>query len=151
MLPFALTLSCSVGVALAFGTAKTKSAVIVDAALGAIFKENALELVGSNGWAEAGPIAASTDAGDLSHIMPTIQPHTSGAAGTGHGADYRIEDPEAAILTPAKAMAMTLIDLLAGNAAQSVLDQFTPRFTKDEYLAFQRRLAQTVAFDGASV
>jgi amidohydrolase len=116
-----------------------------------VYLPNARALAGESRVVRTGHRTGSTDMGDLSHIMPTIQPHTGGAAGTGHGADYRIEDPEAAILTPAKAMAMTLIDLLAGNAAQSVLDQFAPRFTKDEYLAFQRRLAQTIAFDGASV
>ena len=46
-------------------------------------------------------------------------------------------------------MAMTVLDLLAGGAAGPVLDAFTPRFTRDEYLAFQRRLRATITFDGA--
>ena len=109
--------------------------------------------------AEAGPEhvkrlghrTGSTDMGDVTHIMPAIHPYTAGATGTGHGADYRISDPEAAILRPARAMAMTVLDLLAGGAAGPVLDAFTPRFTRDEYLAFQRRLRATITFDGASL
>jgi hypothetical protein len=46
-------------------------------------------------------------------------------------------------------MAMTVLDLLAG-AASPVLDGFTLRFTREEYLAFQRRLRGTIEFDGAS-
>jgi len=56
-----------------------------------------------------------------------------------------------AILNPAKAMAATVLDLLVGGAAQPVLAQAKPRFTKDEYLAFQRQLQQTQTFDGATL
>jgi len=82
--------------------------------------------------------------------MPAIHPYAGGAEGTGHGADYRIADPVLAILNPAKAMAMTVIDLLSdgAGAAQCILAEAKPRFTKDEYLTFQRRLNKTVTFDG---
>jgi amidohydrolase len=121
-----------------------------DPALAEVWRRNAVELAGEGQVKEIGHRTGSTDMGDVTHIMPAIHPYAGGAEGTGHGADYRIADPEAAILRPAKAMAMTVLDLLAGGAARPILDQFRPRFTKDEYLAFQRRLNQTITFDGAA-
>ncbi|MBI3972155.1 MAG: amidohydrolase [Chloroflexi bacterium] len=122
-----------------------------DPVLGCFFLENARELVGEANVKRIEHRTGSTDMGDVSHIMPAIHPYAGGAEGTGHGADYRIADPEAAILNPAKAMAMTVLDLLVGDAIQHVLAEARPRFTKDEYLAFQRQLNQTITFDGASI
>ena len=59
--------------------------------------------------------------------------------------------PRGGDLRPARAMAMTVLDLLAGGAARPVLVASTPRFTRAEYLAFQRRLRGTITFDGASL
>jgi amidohydrolase len=122
-----------------------------DPSLGGVFLENARALVGEASVKQIGHRTGSTDMGDITHVMPAIHPYAGGATGTGHGNDYRIEDPVLAILNPAKAMAMTVLDLLAGGAAQQVLAEAKPRFTKDEYLTFQRRLNQTLRFDGASV
>ena len=121
-----------------------------DAALGDVWAANAQELVGADNVKRIGHRTGSTDMGDVTHIMPAIHPFAGGAEGTGHGADYRIADPVLAILNPAKAMACTVLDLLAGGAAPRVLAEAKPRFTKDEYLAFQRQLQQTLTFDGAS-
>ena len=120
----------------------------VDAELGAIFKRNALDLVGAEGWAELGPIAASTDAGDLSHIMPVLHPSHGGCTGTNHAADFEIADARAAYVMPAKAMAWTLVDLLSddASAARRVLDAFEPRFTREQYLDRMRALARTERF-----
>ena len=124
-----------------------------DPAVGGLFIENANEVVGSDRVKRIGHRTGSTDMGDITHIMPAIHPYAGGAEGTGHGADYRIADPVLAILNPAKAMAMTVIDLLSGGggAAQRILAEAKPRFTKDEYLTFQRQLNQTVTFDGAAL
>jgi metal-dependent amidase/aminoacylase/carboxypeptidase family protein len=122
-----------------------------DAALGELFARNATEIVGSGNYKRIGHRTGSTDMGDVTHIMPAIHPFAGGAEGTGHGADYHIADPVKAILNPAKAMAMTVLDLLAGGAAPSVLAQAKPRFTKQEYLDFQRKLQATLTFDGATV
>jgi amidohydrolase len=122
-----------------------------DAALSDVYRGNAVALAGADGVRQLGHRTGSTDMGDVTHIMPAIHPYAGGATGTGHGADYRIADPTAAVLRPAQAMAMTVLDLLAGGAAAPVLDGFTPRFSRDEYLAFQRRLRGTIVFDGASL
>jgi amidohydrolase len=121
-----------------------------DPMLTQLWQENAKELAGADNVKQIGHRTGSTDMGDVAHIMPSLHPYAGGATGTGHGADYCITDPVSAILRPAKAMAMTVLDLLAGNSAQDVLARSKPRFTKEEYLAFQRRMNQTVNFDGAA-
>ena len=106
------------------------------------FRENAVHLVGRESFVmhpRAHIRGGSTDMGDLSQIMPAIHPYTGGATGMGHGADYQIEDYEQAVINPAKAMAMTVIDLLADRAvgAKEVTAKSTPPMTKEQYLATQ--------------
>jgi amidohydrolase len=107
---------------------------------GAVYRQNAVELVGDEGWWDSTFMAGSTDMGDISHIMPAIEAQAAGFCGTGHGADYLPCDPELAYITPAKAAAMTLVDLLADDAqqARTIIAGHTPAMTKDEYLAFMR-------------
>ncbi|MFH1560008.1 MAG: amidohydrolase [Chloroflexota bacterium] len=109
-----------------------------------VFQENAMHLVGEEGVAirpDSFNSGGSTDMGDLSQLLPILHPYTSGAVGMGHGVDYVIEDYEAAVITPAKAMAMTVIDLLSEGAAgaRRVLGDFKPSMTRDQYLALQQR------------
>jgi amidohydrolase len=122
--------------------------LFVDAAMGALFKDNALALVGEEGWAELGPISATTDAGDLSHVMPVLHPSHGGCVGINHGADFQIQDAEVAYVTPAKAMAWTIVDLLAndGAPARRVLDAFQAPLTRATYLAHMRSLSRTERF-----
>lgn len=107
-----------------------------------LFKDNASNLVGANNivtHAANRNRGGSTDMGDLSHIMPVIHPYTTAATGGGHGVDYLIEDYVQAVVNPAKAMAMTVIDLLAGQAgtAKAVLAASPPRLSKQQYLDLQ--------------
>lgn len=110
-----------------------------------IFKANAVELVGEEGYRDLPPTQASTDAGDLSHILPVLHPSAGGSSGQIHGADFRIADPELAYVIPAKAMAMTVVDLLADGAAlaRQVKANFRPKLTKNQYLESMRRLFST--------
>ena len=66
--------------------------------------------------------------GDISAIMPAIHPHIGGAEGVGHSENYSIVDPELAYIVGAKAMAMTVIDLLwdGAKAALDIKKAFTP-------------------------
>jgi len=91
----------------------------------------------------------STDMGDLGHIMPVSHPYIFGASGTGHGNDYLMQDPEAVYVNMAKLLAMTAIDLLAGEAEQArkVLETAKPKLSKDEYLAFNRSMMDTARFE----
>ena len=60
-------------------------------------------------------------------------------AGAAHSRDFAVADEALAYLAPAKLMAATVIDLLAGGAAKgrSVLAD-APRRTRDEYSALWR-------------
>jgi hypothetical protein len=87
----------------------------------------------------------SSSSGDIAHLKPVIHPYLASALGKTHGADFRINEPEHAYLTPAKLLAMTAIDLLYGEAApaRKILAEFKPAMTKENYLAFERGLFRT--------
>jgi amidohydrolase len=114
-----------------------------DPSLVAMFRANAVEVVGAANVREKGHGGGSTDMGDISHILPRVHPYAGGASGAGHGADYRIDDYTRAVINPAQAVAMTVIDLLADNAreAKRVQAEFKPRMSKDAYLGYLRRLS----------
>lgn len=116
-----------------------------------LYRANAVAVVGGEEmWVDWGHAAGSTDMGDLSLIMPVLHPYHGGVSGSGHGADYCITDREVFYLSPAKSMAMTVIDLLWDGAseANSILAASRPRFTKEEYLAFLRRYARVEEYRG---
>ena len=101
-----------------------------------VFKEEPIKVSNRMG-------GGSTDMGDLSCIMPVVHPYCAGAAGKGHGNDYRIVDPVAACVDNAKWQLVMLTLLLRNGAerAKQVIDAFEPRFaSKEEFLAFQDSL-----------
>ncbi|HEX2280865.1 MAG TPA: amidohydrolase [Thermomicrobiales bacterium] len=118
-----------------------------------LFKGNLLTFYDESAWRNQGHGTFSTDIGDISHLMPTVEPSVAGFSGTVHGSDWRITDNELAYILPAKLMAMTIIDLLANGAARArqIIDDFEPVMTKDEYLAFMRRNNRKESFDGRAV
>ncbi len=85
---------------------------------------------------DAGHFSASTDMGDVSHLIPVIHPFIGGTDGLLHTADFHVVDFEAAVLLPAKAFAMTLVDLLWDDAAEAgkIIADFTPKLTREEYI-----------------
>ena len=109
-----------------------------DKNLSSIYRSNAASLVGEDEVAQIRHRASSTDMGDVTQILPAIHPYAGGAEGAGHGADYLVRDWENSVLTAAKAMAWTVVDLLAEGAAQAreIKAAHKPRMTKDQYLAF---------------
>ncbi len=85
----------------------------------------------------------STDMGDLSTIMPIIQPYIGGFTGSLHSDDFAITDKETAYVLAGKLLACTAADLLYGDAsaAREVLENFTPTFkSKKEYIDFMDSL-----------
>ncbi len=81
----------------------------------------------------------STDMGDISQIMPAIQPFSAGAKGTGHGKDFFIADAVAACVDNAKLQLAIISLLLCDNAerARGVIEAYDAPFkSKEEYLAF---------------
>src|SRR5262249_28944651 len=81
------------------------------------FVATAREVLGADQVTQTGHRSGSTDMGDISHVMPTLHPYMGGAAGSGHGADYRIADPRLAYVEPAKQLAMMAVDMLGDGAA----------------------------------
>jgi amidohydrolase len=116
--------------------------------LAEVWKRNAVCLVGEDQVIAGGHSGGSTDMGDVSHLMPTIQPSAGGATGRGHSEDYLVEDYHKAVIDPAKAMAMTIVDLLSDGAATatSVLGSFRPAMTKEKYLQTMRALFTTTTY-----
>ncbi len=112
----------------------------MDRELGSIFRTNAEHVIGSERFGEILYKATSTDAGDLSHILPVLHPNHSGYSGSNHTANFTVSEPTDAYITPAKVMAATLVDLLADGAerANAIVRNFHPRLTPDGYLAKMR-------------
>ncbi|MCA1646071.1 MAG: amidohydrolase [Chloroflexi bacterium] len=117
-----------------------------------LFRANADMLVGLENVKTVGHRSGGTDMGDLGHVMPVLHSFSTGASGVMHGADFRVTDEEVAVIQPAQALAMTVVDLLSNEAAgaRRVQALHRPRFSKEQYLAFVRSLARTETFDGAA-
>lgn len=101
-----------------------------------IFARNASILLDKSRIVRTGHFNASTDMGDVCHIMPAIHPYTGGVTGALHSKDFSVLDYQAAVIVPAKIMAMTVVDLLANGASEGrdLLDKFKPLMTKELYL-----------------
>ena len=105
-----------------------------------LYQSNAAALVGEENLVRLRHRTGSTDMGDVSQLMPVIHPYVVAATGNAHGNDYMVEDYQLAVLTGAKAMAMTVIDLLAdgGTRAAEIRDGYKAPMTKAEYLSLTR-------------
>lgn len=81
---------------------------------------------------------ASTDVGDLTHLMPVLNFTFKGFEGSLHGADFKITDPETAYLMPAKMLALTVCKLLGnqGAKARKIIEEFEPVFDRDSYVDY---------------
>lgn len=80
---------------------------------------------------------ASTDMGDISHLMPAIHPYSGGNVGSLHTKEFAVTDFNDCVILPAKAFAMSIIDLLVDDAqiAKKILADFKPILNKEEYIA----------------
>jgi len=110
-----------------------------DPAMMDIAKEAAAIVYPDRKCSSGGYSSGSTDMGDLSMIMPTVQPNAPGCIGTSHGKDYYIEDPVAACVDSAK-WQLVILELLLGNGAsraKQIKAEFKPQFsTKEKYFAY---------------
>lgn len=105
-----------------------------NAAMGALFAQNAAGLLPGAEIRENGPLLGSTDMGDISWILPAIHPEVNGFSGGFHAADFTVADPMLAYVVPSKLMTMTAIDLL-WDGAEAALEVCagTVRKTPDEH------------------
>jgi metal-dependent amidase/aminoacylase/carboxypeptidase family protein len=112
-----------------------------------IFANNLVECgVKAEDIIDGGDFTGSFDFGDISHLMPTIHPMIAGVKGALHTREYEIIDEKIAYILPAKAMALTIVDLLFDNAqkANEILDKFEAKMTKEEYLEYLEENDKTI-------
>ena len=121
-----------------------------DATLVERFRAIAGALVGADNVGTIAHRTGSTDMGDLAQVMPIIHPYVGGAAGTSHGADFEIADPNLIYITNAKALASMAVDLLAdgGRVGREVLAKAKPPMTREGYLKFQRGMGRQELYEG---
>lgn len=112
--------------------------------LSKLFRDNAIALLGEEAVGETLHRPSSTDAGDLSQLIPTIHPYVNGAGGSLHTKDLAFVDEELAYVTPAKLLGMTLIDLLAdeAKAALTCKASFTPSYNRETYLKAWEKIVE---------
>ena len=106
--------------------------------LSEIFEKNTEHILGKNTLVYGKEITGSTDMGDLSMIMPAIQPSIGGFGGSLHSGEFEVYNEETAYISSAKILALTAADLLCENAekAKKIISGFKPKMTKEEYLNY---------------
>ena len=99
-----------------------------------IVRQNEIALVGEENVTDG--IGGSTDANDVSCLLPTVHATFGGYAGVPHGKDFLPSDTGIAYIAATKMMVMSVIDLLANGAekALQIKADFKPTMTKEEYL-----------------
>lgn len=83
---------------------------------------------------------ASSDFGDVSHIIPAARITTGGVDGPGHSKDFRVTDEYVAYVVPAKVFALTIIDLLwdGARALGEAKAAYQPVFAPEQYVSMWR-------------
>lgn len=82
--------------------------------------------------------AGSTDVGDLQHVLPVLGFSTGGVSGNLHSNRFAVVDEELAYLATAKIFALSAYKLLKEKAAaaRKVIDEYQPKYTKQQYVEF---------------
>ena len=120
-----------------------------DAKLRDLFRTNAATIFAAGDYRDYPHGGGSTDAGDLSQLMPVLHPVMAGASGDAHSVDWHISDTENGYVAPAKTLAMMAIDLLHDDAkcARQILSENKPALTKDQYLQQQKSVFETEVYE----
>lgn len=84
-------------------------------AVSQIFEENARMFYARDEITYGQDMTGSTDMGDVSQALPSIQPTIGGFSGALHSKDFTIVDPETVYITAAKILACTVYDLVKEN------------------------------------
>ncbi len=89
-------------------------------ALGELFENNALKFMDSDVIYHGIDMVGSTDMGDLSLKIPSIQPTFGGYVGGAHSKEFCSADDYITHILPCKIMTATVIDLLANGAEKAI-------------------------------
>ena len=104
--------------------------------MNSLLRSNSEPLFGTDNVRQRVHMTASTDMGDVSHLMPVIHPWVGCIEGVLHSAEYNITVPDVAYIKTAQALAMTIVDLLYNEAqvAEEILENFEAPLTKETYI-----------------
>jgi amidohydrolase len=91
--------------------------LIQDKAISALFEENAMLFFSPQQITHGQDMTGSTDMGDVSQAIPSIQPTMGGFSGALHSKEFAIADPELVYVTAAKLLACTAYDLVMQRKA----------------------------------
>jgi amidohydrolase len=121
-----------------------------DPALCDLYDESVAELLGEDAVGRMPHRTSSTDMGDISMIMPTMQSYAGGASGRTHSDEFEITDWSLDVVDAGKALASTVIDLLAGDAtdARKIITSFDAPLTIPKYLETLRGFRRSETWDG---
>lgn len=86
---------------------------------------------------------ASTDVGDLFAVMPVLNFTFGGSTGDLHSKDYKVSDPNAAHILPAKMMALLAYRLLKNGAAEArkIVDGYQAPYTMEQYKDYVKKMS----------
>ena len=90
-----------------------------DESLSKVFEDNALMFLNPENIGHYQDMTGSTDMGDVSNIIPAIQPTIGGFDGALHSKDFMIVNEEFVYVTASKILASTVYDLMKDNAAKA--------------------------------
>jgi amidohydrolase len=113
-----------------------------DPVLDKVLRENCLAL--TDEVPLGGHSCGSTDMGDFSCVHPTTNLVMGGVSGSHHHKSFSVEDKMNLYVLPAKALALTVIDLLYDGAAKAkeVMDKFEPVIPLNDYTEFMKKLVE---------
>ena len=97
-----------------------------DATLSSLFEANARLLLPQATLHHGIDMTGSTDMGDVSQVIPSIQPTMGGFTGALHSKEFAITDPENVYITASKLLACTAYDLCkdGGKQARAIRESF---------------------------
>ncbi len=116
-----------------------------------LYDESVIDLLGEEATGRMPHRTSSTDMGDISMIMPAMQSYVGGASGRTHSDEFEITDWELDVIEAGKALASTVIDLLADDAAKAteIIDNFDAPLSIKEYLETLRGFRRSERWAGA--
>ena len=104
--------------------------------LGKVFESVAEEFMDKEAIHRDIHMTGSSDIGDVSYLLPTIQPMVGGFTGQLHAKEFCTSDDYIAYVLPAKLMALTAVRLLEDGAklGKEIKNGFKPLMNNEEYL-----------------
>ena len=118
--------------------------------LNSVYDEAVRDLLGESGVGRMPHRTSSTDMGDVSLLIPTMQSYAGGASGRTHSNEFEITDWDLDVLEAGKALALTAFELLTQDAqrCRKIVNDFKAPFTIPDYLSTLRQFRRTDVFSG---